>query len=49
MERAERELEDVNEIVEEVLDGSAPAARMVFRLQPPDRVPSPVEESATRA
>jgi alcohol dehydrogenase, propanol-preferring len=49
VERAERELEDVNEIVEQVLDGSAPAARMVFRLQPAGSERSAREENATRA
>jgi propanol-preferring alcohol dehydrogenase len=34
VQRAECELDDVNEAFEQVLDGSAPAPRMVFRLQP---------------
>jgi hypothetical protein len=32
VERVERELEDVNDAIEQVLDGSAPAPRMVFRM-----------------
>jgi propanol-preferring alcohol dehydrogenase len=32
VERVERELDDVNDAIEEVLDGSAPAPRMVFRM-----------------
>jgi propanol-preferring alcohol dehydrogenase len=32
IERVERELDDVNEAIGAVLDGSAPAPRMVFRL-----------------
>ena len=32
VERVERELEDVNDSIAQVLDGSAPAPRMVFRL-----------------
>jgi propanol-preferring alcohol dehydrogenase len=32
IERVERELDDVNEAIGEVLDGSAPAPRMVFRM-----------------
>ncbi len=32
IERAERELDDVNDAIGTVLDGSAPAARMVFRM-----------------
>jgi propanol-preferring alcohol dehydrogenase len=32
VERVERELEDVNDAIAQVLDGSAPAPRMVFRL-----------------
>lgn len=32
--RATRSLDQVNETVDEVLDGSAPAPRMVFELQP---------------
>jgi alcohol dehydrogenase, propanol-preferring len=31
--RAECELDDVNEAIEQVLDGSAPSPRMVFRMQ----------------
>jgi alcohol dehydrogenase, propanol-preferring len=34
VQRAECELDDVNEAVEQVLDGSAPAPRMVVRLKP---------------
>jgi alcohol dehydrogenase, propanol-preferring len=42
VQRAECELDDVNEAVEQVLDGSAPAPRMVFRMQParPGRAPT---------
>jgi propanol-preferring alcohol dehydrogenase len=32
VERVERELDDVSDAIEQVLDGSAPAPRMVFRL-----------------
>jgi propanol-preferring alcohol dehydrogenase len=32
VERVERDLDDVNEAIEQVLDGSAPAPRMVFRM-----------------
>jgi propanol-preferring alcohol dehydrogenase len=32
VERVERELDDVNQAIEQVLDGSAPAPRMVFRM-----------------
>ena len=32
VERVERELDDVNEAIAQVLDGSAPAPRMVFRM-----------------
>ena len=32
VQRVERELEDVNDAIGQVLDGSAPAPRMVFRL-----------------
>ena len=37
VEYAERDLDDVNRAIEEVLDGSAPAPRLVFRMQPTDR------------
>jgi hypothetical protein len=33
--RSEASLDDVNEAIEQVLDGSAPAPRMVFRLARP--------------
>ena len=32
--RSEAELDDVNEAIEQVLDGSAPAPRTVFRMAP---------------
>ena len=32
--RSEAELDDVNEAIEQVLDGSAPAPRTVFRMTP---------------
>ena len=32
LEYAERPLDDVNEAIEQVLDGSAPAPRLVFRM-----------------
>jgi adenosine/AMP kinase len=35
VEYAERRLADVNRAIEEVLDGTAPAPRLVFRMQPP--------------
>jgi hypothetical protein len=34
VEYAEIELDDVNTAIEQVLDGSAPAPRLVFRMQP---------------
>jgi propanol-preferring alcohol dehydrogenase len=34
LEYAERRLDDVNEAIEQVLDGSAPAPRLVFRMAP---------------
>ena len=34
VEYAEIELDDVNAAIEQVLDGSAPAPRLVFRMQP---------------
>jgi propanol-preferring alcohol dehydrogenase len=43
VERVERELDDVNEAIGQVLDGSAPAPRMVFRM---DGVPHGASESA---
>jgi propanol-preferring alcohol dehydrogenase len=36
VERTERPLEDVNDSIAEVLDGSASTARLVFRMQPTD-------------
>ena len=44
VERASRPLDDVNEAIEQVLDGSAPAARTVFDL----RSPAPAAESEAR-
>jgi len=40
--RADAELDDVNETIESVLDGSAPSPRMVFRM-------APVEVAATKS
>jgi alcohol dehydrogenase, propanol-preferring len=34
VEYAERDLDDVNVAIDQVLDGSAPAPRLVFRMQP---------------
>ena len=34
VEYAERELDDVNVSIDQVLDGSAPAPRLVFRMEP---------------
>jgi hypothetical protein len=34
VERSETTLDDVNEAIEQVLDGSAPAPRTVFRMVP---------------
>ena len=43
VERVERELDDVNDAIAQVLDGSAPAPRMVFRMA---GVTSPPEQRA---
>lgn len=40
VERCEAQLEDVNESIESILDGSAGAARIVFRMQPVPPVPA---------
>jgi propanol-preferring alcohol dehydrogenase len=40
VERAEVALDDVNAAIEQVLDGSAPAARLVFRLAPTGSEPA---------
>ena len=47
VERVERELEDVNDAIAQVLDGSAPAPRMVFRM--PDGAEPRAASSAERA
>lgn len=36
VEHAERRLDDVNRAIEEILDGTAPAPRLVFRMTPVD-------------
>ncbi len=45
-ERAERHLEDVNEAIAQVLDGTAESPRLVFRLEPVD---VPAREAAAAA
>ena len=46
--RSETTLEEVNEAIERVLDGSAPAPRTVFRLEPADmRAERAAAESVT--
>ncbi|MGE0067798.1 MAG: zinc-dependent alcohol dehydrogenase [Solirubrobacterales bacterium] len=45
VERASCRLDDVNDAIEQVLDGSAPAPRMVFDM----RIPNPQAEGAERA
>lgn len=47
VERADTRLEDVNEAIEQVLDGSAPAPRMVFRVS--NGVPEAAEAAAATA
>jgi alcohol dehydrogenase, propanol-preferring len=49
VQRAECELDDVNAAVEQVLDGSAPAPRMVFRLQHTSPERAATEKTAIRA
>ncbi len=49
VEYAERSLEDVNSAIEEVLDGTAPAPRLVFRMTPGDSAHAHVHEHAAVA
>ena len=45
----ERSLDDVNEAVERVLDGSAPAPRLVFRMDAGASGPSRAEHAVAPA
>ena len=49
VEYAERSLDDVNAAIDEVLDGTAPAPRLVFRMAPQDGVGAHEHEIAAMA